>query len=104
MESFFSPGGRLRKRMLSLSTQQPSQPNSFLGVILTACCESRSKDHNAGTGPSQSLRLDSSLISMPRSRRFPFGETSIRPSPLMSPFGIILRSEEHTSELQSLTN
>src|SRR6266567_1579872 len=59
--------------MLSLSSQTPSQPKSFLEVSRTARCESRSNDHKAGSGPSQSLRFASSFISMLRSRCFLYG-------------------------------
>src|SRR6184192_2131674 len=90
IESSFSPAGLLRKRMLLLSIQTPSQPKSFFGVSLVAVCDSRSNDHNAGNGPSQSLRPDSSPMSMLKSNRLPSGDTSMRPSPLMSPFGTIL--------------
>src|SRR5437867_12521401 len=68
----------------------PSQPKSFFGVSLRAFCDCRSKAQSAGNGPSQSLRLDSSPMSMLKSNRLPSGETSIRPSPLISPFGTIL--------------
>src|SRR5207247_10279002 len=89
IESSFSPAALLRKRMLLLSIQTPSQPNSFFGVSRFAFCDWRSNDHNAGNGPSQSLRPDSSPMSMLKSNRLPSGDTSMRPSPLMSPFGTI---------------
>src|SRR4029077_12307677 len=34
IESSFSSAARLRKRMLSVSSQTPSQPNNFFGVSL----------------------------------------------------------------------
>src|SRR5947199_2270813 len=90
IESSFSPAALLRKRMLLLSIQTPSQPKSFFGVSLVAVCDWRSNAQSAGNGPSQSLRPDSSPTSMLKSNRLPSGETSIRPSPLISPFSTIL--------------
>src|SRR5262249_14937801 len=76
--------------MFSLSSQTPSQPNNFFGVSLVAFCDCISNAQSAGNGSSQSVRPDSSPISMLRSNRLPSGDTSIRPSPLISPFGTIL--------------
>ena len=44
--------------------------------------DTHSNNQMAGNGPSQSVRPDSSPISMLRSNRLPSGETSMRPSPL----------------------
>src|ERR1039457_357917 len=90
IDADFSPVAWLRNKTFSSSIQQPSQPKSDLDVIRTAFCVAISNVHNAGSGPSQSLRFASSPMAVERKSRFPSGDTSTRPSPLVPPFGIVL--------------